>query len=77
MPERGWRLPSIAESESSLALERRQDDGIMGVSKAARTFPVEFQPMTPEEIERAMQFVLRQQAQFERHLRDWHGERLS
>jgi septal ring factor EnvC (AmiA/AmiB activator) len=27
-------------------------------------FAVEFQPMTPEEMERAMQFVLRQQAQF-------------
>jgi septal ring factor EnvC (AmiA/AmiB activator) len=36
----------------------------MGVWKGARRFTVEFQPMTPEEMERAMQFVLRQQAQF-------------
>jgi len=36
----------------------------MGVSKSARRFAVEFQPMTPEEMEHAMQFVLRQQAQF-------------
>jgi hypothetical protein len=32
--------------------------------KGARRFAVEFQPMTPEEMERAMQFLLRQQALF-------------
>ena len=36
----------------------------MDVSRGARRIAVEFQPMTPEEMERAMQFVLRQQAQF-------------
>jgi septal ring factor EnvC (AmiA/AmiB activator) len=36
----------------------------MGQPTRTRRFAVEFQPMTPEEIERAMQFVLRQQAQF-------------
>jgi hypothetical protein len=36
----------------------------MAFSTSTRRFAVDFQPMTPDEMERAMQFVLRQQAQF-------------
>jgi hypothetical protein len=36
----------------------------MDVSNGAKRIAVEFQPMTREEMEQAMQFVLRQQAQF-------------
>jgi hypothetical protein len=36
----------------------------MGVSKGVGRSAVEFQPMTPEEMGQAMQFVLRQQSQF-------------
>jgi hypothetical protein len=35
----------------------------MAFSTSTRRFAVDFQPMTPDEMERAMQFVLRQQAQ--------------
>lgn len=43
---------------------RREDDGIMAFPRAERGVLVEFQPMSPEEIERTVQFLLQQQAQF-------------
>jgi hypothetical protein len=40
------------------------DDGIMMTRERTRGVLVEFQPMSPEEIERTVQFLLQQQAQF-------------
>src|SRR5262249_42346930 len=41
-----------------------EDDGIMAVPDRLGGILVEFEPMSPEEMQRTMQFVLRQQAQF-------------
>jgi hypothetical protein len=40
------------------------DDAIIGLRGQKEDFVMEFQPMSPEEMQRAMQFVLSQQAQF-------------
>ena len=40
------------------------DDGIMAETRRIGGFLVDFQPMSPEEMQRAMQFLLSQQAQF-------------
>ena len=40
------------------------DDGIMPVPLRTGDVPVEFQPMSPEEMHRTMQFLLAQQAKF-------------
>jgi hypothetical protein len=42
----------------------RTDDGIMTRAPANRGVSVEFQPMSPEEVQRTVQFLLHQQAQF-------------
>jgi chromosome segregation ATPase len=43
---------------------RRSDDGIMPVRFRTGDVPVEFQPMSPEDMQRTMQFLLAQQAKF-------------
>jgi hypothetical protein len=43
---------------------RTGDDAIMTQDRRNRGVLVEFQPMSPEEIDRTVQFLLRQQAQF-------------
>jgi hypothetical protein len=48
----------------SLHIRRREDDDIMALTKPKWGVLVEFQPMSPEEIERTVQFLLQQQAQF-------------
>jgi hypothetical protein len=40
------------------------DDGIMALRRRIGGVLVEFQPMSPEDMQRTMQFVLQQQAQF-------------
>ena len=40
------------------------DDGIMAETRRIGGFSVDFQPMSPEDMQRAMQFLLSQQAQF-------------
>jgi hypothetical protein len=40
------------------------DDGIMRLSRRRERIAVEFQPMSPDEVQRMMQFLLSQQAQF-------------
>jgi cytochrome c556 len=53
---------------SSLALNllktRLKDDGIMAEQHPRGGLSVEFKPMSPDELERMMQFIVRQQAQF-------------
>src|SRR5215471_3909161 len=41
-----------------------KDDGIMAVPERIGGILVDFEPMSPEEMQRTMQFVLRQQGQF-------------
>src|SRR5437867_12495744 len=48
----------------SLLNPRRHDDGIMAGASQDGEFVVDFQPMSPDEMQRMMQFLLNQQAQF-------------
>jgi hypothetical protein len=49
---------------TSLADRVEEDDGIMAMTGRKGGIFVEFEPMSPDEMQQTMQFVLRQQAQF-------------
>jgi hypothetical protein len=51
-----------------LAQPSSADDGIMAVQTGSEGFLVEFQPMSPEDMQRMMQFLLSQQSQFDANL---------
>src|SRR5262245_18396928 len=55
------RLDGLARA---LLVHRQKDDGIMALQSPKRGILVDFQPMSPDEIERTLQFLLNHQAQF-------------